>query len=353
MCAVAGGRMLYLWWRMDEEGRRRVWSLYGRFCGLMVCGSCFGAVTWAARMMQLENAFNSTDAFLRGDFVPQMSLFALAYSWAAVFFVMYAIEFLCLSAARLMVLDRMSYFAAGQDEVARKRWAAGGRMVMAVVVLGNAVGLAANVAAAVHFQRAAEASSTASALFAANSTQLARESVSLSQTELQLAGSIAAVQSFCEVAVLLLIVAAFVVAGVACARVVSSNLLAVDRASAPAAVGRQLRRRVVVTTVVVFVAFVVRSVQSTILAVARQLQDTARRCPGVTGLCDPSCHNVFTHINQWSANTPEFQVTVVLVSSPLTLLVALWGMTSKQTLEAMKSKEQDVPLMQRVLSWGR
>ena len=59
--------MLYLWWRMDEEGRRRVWSLYGWFCGLMVCGSCFGAVTWAARMMQLENIFNANDAFSMGD----------------------------------------------------------------------------------------------------------------------------------------------------------------------------------------------------------------------------------------------------------------------------------------------
>ena len=350
--------MLYLWWRMDEEGRRRVWSLYGWFCGLMVCGSCFGAVTWAARMMSLENQFNGNDAVLRRDFVQGDSMIARAHSWAAVFLVMYAIEFLCLSAARLMVLDRMSDFAAGQDEVARKRWAAGGRMVMAVVVLGNAVGLAANVAAAVHVQRAAEAASTASALFAANSTQLARESVSLSQTELQLAGSIAAVQPFCEVAVLLLIVAAFVVAGVACARVIRSRLLAVDASSVPAAVGNyvhfvggELRRRMVVTTVVVFVAFVVRSVQSTMLAVSRQLQDGAdglRRCPGVTTPCDPSCFNVFTHITQWAARTPEFQVTIVLVSSPLTLLVALWGMTSKQTLHAMKSKEQEVPLRQRV-----
>jgi hypothetical protein len=340
--------MLYLWWRMDEEGRRRVWSLYGRFCGLMVCGSCFGVVTWAARMMQLENQFNGQDAGSRRDSVQQWSLVARSNSWAAVFLVMYAIEFLCLSAARLMVLDRMSHFAAGQDEVTRKRWAAGGRMVMAVVVLGNAVGLAANVAAAVHAQRAAEAFSTASALFAANSTQLAVESVSLSQTEAQLSLSISAVQSFCEVAVLLLIVAAFVVAGVACARVIRSNLLLVDRASAPAAVGRELRRQMVVTTVVVFVTFVVRSVQSTMFAVARQLQDLSRRCPGVTGFCDPSCHNVFTHIGQWAARTPEFQVTVVLVSSPLALLVALWGMTSKQKLEAMKSKEQEVPLRQRV-----
>ena len=89
---------------------------------------------------------------------------------------------------------------------------------MAVVVLGNTVGLAANIAAAVHFQRAAEAVSTSSALFAANSTKAARESVSLSQTEVQLSLSIAAVQSFCEVVVLLLIVAAFVVVGVVCAR---------------------------------------------------------------------------------------------------------------------------------------
>jgi hypothetical protein len=284
-----------------------------------------------------------------------LSLLALSHSWAAVFFVMYAIDFLCLSAARLMVLDRMSEFAARQDEVTRKRWAAGGRMVMAAVVLGNAVGLAANVAAAVHIQRAADSASAASALFAANSTQLARKSFLLSQTELQLAGSIAAVQSFCEVAVLLLIVAAFVVAGVACARVIRSSLLAVDAASVPAAVGNyvhfvggELRRRMVVTTAVVFVAFVVRSVQSTMFAVVRQLQDVSRTCPGVTGFCDPSCFNVFTHINQWATRTPEFQVTVVLVSSPLTLLVALWGMTSKQMLQAMKSKEQEVPLRERV-----
>jgi uncharacterized membrane protein len=345
--------MLYMWWRMDEEDKQRVWSLYGRFCGLMVCGSCFGAVTWAARMASVENGFNGDDAASRGDLVQLTSLFALFYSWNAVFLVMYAIDFLCLSAARLMVLDRMSDFAAGQDEGTRKRWAAGGRTVMAVVVLGNAVGLAANIAAALHSQRAAEAASTASALFAANSTQAASQSLSLSQTQAQLSQSISAVQSWCEVAVLLFVVAACVVAGVVCARVIRSRLLAVDAQSASAAAGMELRRQIVITTVVVFVAFVVRSVQSDMLAASRQLQDTARICPGVTTLCDPSCHNVFTLMHVWAANTPEFQVTIVLVSSPLTLLVALWGMTSRQTLQAMKSNEQEVPLRQRVLSWGR
>ncbi len=126
MSAVAAGCMLLLWGRMPEEGRRRVWRLYGRFCGLVVCGSCCGAVTWAARMMERVTGFKAFDALLRGDGVEGYSLIALSYSWLAVFYVTYAIEFLCLSAAKLMVLDRMSDFAALQDEGTRKRWAAGG-----------------------------------------------------------------------------------------------------------------------------------------------------------------------------------------------------------------------------------
>ena len=49
--------MLCLWRRMGEEDRGRLWQLYGWFSGLMTCGSCFGAVSWAARMMFLVNGF--------------------------------------------------------------------------------------------------------------------------------------------------------------------------------------------------------------------------------------------------------------------------------------------------------
>ena len=37
----------------------------------------------------------------------------------------------------------------------------------------------------------------------------------------------------------------------------------------------------------------------------------------------------FMCIVRWMSFTPEFQSTIVLVSSPLALLVALWGMTTK------------------------
>lgn len=38
---------------------------------------------------------------------------------------------------------------------------------------------------------------------------------------------------------------------------------------------------------------------------------------------------------QWMDYTPQFQLMVVLISSPLSLMVALWGMTSKKMLHMM------------------
>jgi len=42
--------------------------------------------------------------------------------------------------------------------------------------------------------------------------------------------------------------------------------------------------------------------------------------------------------------TPEFQVLIVLLSSPLALLVALWGMTSNATLYLMKTSQRETLL---------
>jgi hypothetical protein len=65
---------------MQLQDQLVVWRLYGRFCGLMVCGSCFWAVTWAARMMSLVNAFKQFDANSRGDVAEQLSLNAFHLS---------------------------------------------------------------------------------------------------------------------------------------------------------------------------------------------------------------------------------------------------------------------------------
>jgi hypothetical protein len=324
--------MFYRWRRMEEQDRGRVWRLYGWFTALMACGSCVGTVAWGARMMDLVNIYKAYDD--QAPAQPHSSpLFALAYGWRAVYLVTYAAEFLCLSTAKLMVLDRMSVFAAREGTGARRRWALAGRVVMAVVVLGNAVGLAANAAAAVHYHKA--------------STLAANNPGSEYLSEVRLAGRIGSVQRFCEVAVLLFIVVAFVVFGVLSARLVSARLLDVDAASAAAATGRALRRQMLATTAFVFVTFVLRSVLSIMSAVAYELRDLDKQCSG--GFCDASCHNVFTFIVQWMGHTPAFESTIVLISSPVALLVALWGMTSKATLQVMKCTRHEKAKSLRVL----
>ena len=117
----------------------------------------------------------------------------------------------------------------------------------------------------------------------------------------------------------------------------SARLLGVDAASAAAATGRALRRRMLGTTAFVFVTFVLRAAFSTMYAVAYQLRVIGKSCPHN---CD-ECNNVYVHITVWMTYTPEFQVLIVLVSSPVALLVALWGMTSNATLYLMKTSQRE------------
>jgi hypothetical protein len=287
--------------------------------------------------MLLVNASNARDHD-NPDSVQPKSLLAVAYSWFPAFLVTYAIEFLCMCAALLMVLDRMSVFAASEDTRLQKRWAAAGSIVMAVVVLGNAVGLAANAAAAVHFQK------LASYHVANNNTKDGYNFTLLRKDEAQLAGSIASVQRFAEVAVLLLIVVAFAVVGVLCARILNTRLkpVGVDAGydAFMARVSRTLRRHMLGTTAFIFVTFLLRSVLSTMYAVVFQLRNFDKKCPLGTSPCDASCYNLFTLMSRWMNNTPEFQLTVILISSPLAQLVALWGMTSKSMLRLMMSSKR-------------
>ncbi len=59
--------------------------------------------------------------------------------------------------------------------------------------------------------------------------------------------------------------------------------------------------------------------------------------------------NRYTHFVGWTIFTPEFESTIVLISSPVALLVALWGMTSKATLQLMKSSGQESAMSLRLI----
>jgi hypothetical protein len=75
--------------------------------------------------------------------------------------------------AKLLVLHRMADFAVPKGDGLSRRLAVGGRVVMAAVVVGNVVGLCANVAAAVLSKQTGDFANAAAAAFAANSTDAA------------------------------------------------------------------------------------------------------------------------------------------------------------------------------------
>ena len=317
-----------------------MWLLYGWFSGLMCLGSVFGAVTWAFWMQGL--VANFTSGLTPGLSPAQASsFFAQTEYWSAAFYVTYAIEFLCLSVAKLLVLHRMADFAVPKGDGLFRRLAVGGRVVLAAVVVGNVVGLCGNVAAAVLFKQVGDLFNAAAAAFAANSTEVAAIVAQADQKN-TVALDASSVQPFCEVAVLLIIILAFAVVGIVCARRLSSFLR--DMNHEHGAVSRQLRRQIVGTAAVVFVTFLLRAVFSTMNAFAKALQIDVPDCSG----CDPACSNVWTVILVWQQLTPEFQLIVVLISSPLALLVALWGMTSERMLQLMRSgRGQTVTMLRR------
>jgi hypothetical protein len=323
--------MFVRWWRMEEEDRRQVWELYGWFSGLMCLGSVLGAVTWGAWMQVLVALFNG---FTPGLTPAQIqSLNGQVQYWASAFYVTYAMEFLCLSVAKLLVLDCMADFELAKGGGMRRLLAVGGRVVMAVVVVGNAAGLCGNVAAAVYSKEAGDLNMASSSAFTANNTGAGNKLNNIAIQKTTVANQVGSVQQFCEVAVLLIIILAFAVVGIACARRVSSALRNMKDAQRDGAGGRQLRQRIVGTAAFVFVTFLLRAVFATMYALANGLQTVGVGC---TSACDPSCNNVWSLIQVWLTYTPEFQLSVVLISSPLALLVALRGMTSKRALQAMK-----------------
>ncbi len=336
---LAGGIFLFLWRRLDEGVRQQNWRLYGWFSALMMCGSCFGAVSWSLQMLNMVNQFKANHAISIGDRHQQLSFLSVAFLWRSAFVVTYPIEFLCLSSAKLMMLDRMANFAILQGESVRKRLILGGRIVMAVVVLGNVVGLISNIASAAQYSKAAETARIASVHYAANNSEFNQEGLKyfrLYRQEIEQALVVVSVQSFAEVAVLLLIVAAFFAVGVLSVRRIKTLLDIVESDSAAALRGKKLHRQILATTAFVFATFLLRSAYSAMFAFAWGLQNVSVVCPSGDNGCDPTCYNVYRLMNRWMFYTPEFQMTVMLISSPIALLVALWGMASESVLKAMQ-----------------
>jgi hypothetical protein len=113
-------------------------------------GSVFGAVTCLSRFfVQFFRSWTLTDSNSVVDCaVPILDCRIIRA---------YVLEFLYLSVAKLLVLHRMSNFAAAKGDVMSRRLALGGRVVIAAVVLGNVLGFCGNVATAVSAKKCGDA----------------------------------------------------------------------------------------------------------------------------------------------------------------------------------------------------
>ena len=336
--------MLYFWRRIGEEDRQHVWRLYGWFTGLMLCGSCFGVVTWAVWIPSEVAHFSSVssnDSSMSGT-AASLRHKAQNQRYTTVYVVTHAIEFFCLSLAQLMVLDRMSDFAFpprhGWNKRSRRlKW-----IVLAAVVAGNVVALCSTVPSSRYHIQSAELFDAASV--ASSESEMAALRMQGRITN-QSADAVISIQFFCEVVLVFIILLAFGAVGAACAVRVAAHIA--DAGQSVSVAARQLHRQIVGTSVFVFLAFLFRSVHHTMFGVAAVQQDSGTPCSlplSPTFYCS-DCFNTYTHLWELFLNSPELLMAVYSISSPLALLVSLWGMTSHKMMQfvhALKGETREL-----------
>jgi len=341
--ALAGGRMFWVWRHIDEEGRSCLWKLYGWFTALMFCGSCAAFWSTLANMMFLYYLFPIYQGDLAGKpndhLVINQSQIPILQRWLSASEVLNAVDFFFLSITKLMVLDRLKGFSAPKSHGQSSNWTMACRVLLSIVVVGNVVGLCGSIAAAVYLGQAAfDASHAVNA-----SEVLYVESFSL----VHRSSEAQSVQAISESAVLLLIVIAFAIVGAASARRIRNALVGMTAAGAPQQLaGRTLQRKIVVTVVFVFLSFVLRAIVMVLKALGGlgQQLDSITKCRNP---CSMQC-NAYTNLQFWLLFTPEYWYIAILISSPIALLVALWGMTSERTksmIATSKRQQQNMSLL--------
>jgi hypothetical protein len=293
-----------------------------------------------------------------------------ALRWLAAYAVINPITVCFLVLTKLLVLDRLMDFSKLKTGGSSSRWLLFGRMLLAVVVVGSALGFVSNIVGAVFAVRAADLFAE---LGSGNSSSLdtfekRSRAHGHANTETSQAARAASVHLLFEFIMLSLVVVAFSCAGVASIRRVRSALRGPENiqtvsmspmhagrtASAahlsaavvdPAVVVRaqKLQRQILVTCGVVFVAFVIRAVYTAMFLLASGAQDVDRACDKFGDTKCRVCNNAFANMLVWLMYTPQLYFSLAFLSQPVALLVALWGMTSGQTLNVMKARDVDAP----------
>jgi hypothetical protein len=153
--------------------------------------------------------------------------------------------------------------------------------------------------------------------------------------------------SICEGCSLVIMLVSFAVAGALCIRRFYAGTTI--RATAVGRRNSKVRLQILVTVSYVFATFLLRCLYSVVLALSRttvvflsQFDGAGSRCSANSthtgmGLCDP-CQMLGVTVQAWLWLCPAFSFTVFLLSSPVTILIALWGMTTDNLLQSLEFK---------------
>jgi hypothetical protein len=354
LSAMIHGIALLRWRRWSDEEKQHGWRHYGWFAGLCFVGSVAGAFAFATRVAQLSENYPSRrmQMQLQSPTLAQQTTIsemrAREIRFTASHFVLFPIELGCVIVAKLLVLRRLHHFTLN-NSAHQRAWLMAGRVFLAAVITACVVGFFANVASAVYFAEASDFADLAAKAWASNNTAAAADFMQAVNAKASTAIRVSSVQRFCEVAVLLMTIVAFLIVGIQSHRIFESALRTLftvlkrlevtaggDQSSAlisqASLQGRQLQRKILTTFLLVFSTVLVRSVFTIMYGVALALQDYANSCS--PNPCN-ECKNVYSHILFWILFTPEFQQVSTIIASPLAQLVALWGMSGARVLEQM------------------
>jgi hypothetical protein len=156
--------------------------------------------------------------------------------------------------------------------------------------------------------------------------------------------------SICEGCSLVIMLVSFVVAGALCIRRFYSG--ATNNSTETGRRVIKVRRQIIATVSTVFFTFLIRSGYAAVLAVSRHGSNVfsttfslgkkgyQSKCESFD-LCNP-CQGLGIIVQIWLYLCPAFSFTVFLLSSPVTILVALWGMTADSSLPSLEWKWSSV-----------
>ncbi len=284
-----------------------------------------------------------------------------AYRYLAAYAVVYPIPLCALVVAKLLVLDRLMTFSKLKAGRSSSRWLLVGRAFVAIIVLGNAVGLVCNIVGAVSVIKAADSYAI---LAASNSSSISTstwrfDTYKLAKSELSHGTKFFSIHIAFECIMLLVVVVAFFSAGIASisrirttfsgyrsSRAVSLVLSHANRTPSARlsistidpdimASGQKLQRQILGTCSAVFLSLLARAVYCSMFVASIAFQNVGATCLQQSATKCHACNNISANMLITLLYTPQLYFAVMLISYPVTLLIALWGMTSGQMLRAM------------------